>query len=834
MRLDRASHVGGEDGDLLNDEGRFRELFDNAGDFIYTIDLSGNFTSINRMGERLTGYSREELLVSNIREISAPESLAAVLRMMDYTVEGVTAAIYEVELVAKTGRRVPVEINTRPVYRGRQPVGFHGTARDISIRREADLGTRQRTSHLEALNAIIAAADAAPDLPLLLEVAIDRVLGALALGSGGIWAAEHHVVRGLPQEIGAAIVEAAQSGGKTATTRCIADLRAAARRAESNSVAKKWAGIGVRSYISVPILADSRCIGALVVASAYPRTWTLEEVAFAEAVGQQVAATAEGLRLFQETQQRTWLMERLVALSAMLNRPSSVADAATAIGQAALDLSGARGGAVYLHGPDATVTCPWARGVASDYSDLVLSRDGVLTEDTGPSLFPDVLALPPQEPTRRAAEAEGYRGVGLWPLTYERRVVASVVCCFDTAHSWSQPEQEVFETFTWQAASTLENARLYEAQAERAHAMEALYDLSSVLRAAQSLEDVFSTLGEHASRLLHAEHAVLALLESDRQAFSCVYTTGGPVEPDDAMFPVAHTVFGQVVRTDTPYLADDMTSEPQAAQPAWLRELYRSVGPLIVVALRSDQGVVGVLAIGRRKGARSFVQPEIRLLQGIAEMGGTAIGRAMLHHNLEEAYIQMILSLAQAINAKDAYTRGHSERLAALTEAVGRALGLPEDEVRDIRWAAVVHDIGKIGAPDCILFKPGPLTEQEWEIMRQHPVIGEQILLPVGRMGGVAKIVRHHQEKWDGTGYPDRLRGDEIPLGARIVAIVDAFGAMTDTRPYKNAVGPAQAQEEITRCAGTQFDPEVVEIFCRVLDSERPESRDTSTVSVAS
>jgi PAS domain S-box-containing protein/putative nucleotidyltransferase with HDIG domain len=833
MSLDHAARLGGEDGRLLEDERRFRELFDNAGDFIYTVDLSGNFTSINRMGERLTGYSREELLGSNIREIIAPESLEAVLRMMDYTVEGVGPAIYEVELVSKTGRRVPAEINTRPLYRDSQPAGFHGIARDISVRREADLGTRRRMAHLEALNAIIAAADASPDLPLLLEVAIDRLLGALALGSGGIWAAEHHVVRGLPQELGAAIVEAAQSGGKTATTRCSADLRAAGRGTEPISVAKKWAGIGVRSYISVPIVADGRCIGALVVASAYPRTWTLEEVTFAEAVGQQIAATAEGLRLFQETQQRTWLMERLVALSAMLNRPSSVAEAAAAIGQAALGLSGARGGAVYLWGPDATVICPWARGVTSDYSSLILSRDGAVTEDAGPNLFPDVLALPSQDPIRCAAEAEGYRGLGFWPLTYERRVVASVVCCFDTPHSWSQPEQEVFQTFVWQAASTLENARLYEAQAERAHAMEALYDLSSVLRAAQNLEDVFSRLGEHASRLLHADHAVLVLLEPDRQALSCVYTTGGPVEPDEATFPVAHTVFSQAVRTDTPYLADDMMPGPHAAEPAWLSELYRSVGPLIVVALRSNQGVVGALAIGRAKGARPFVRPEIRLLQGIAEIGGTAISRASLHHNLEEAYIQMVLSLAQAIDAKDAYTRGHSERLAALTEAVGHALGLPNDEVRDIRWAAVLHDIGKIGAPDHILFKPGPLTEQEWEIMRQHPVIGEQILLPVGRMRGVAKIVRHHQEKWDGTGYPDRLRGDAIPLGARIVAVVDAFGAMTDTRPYKHAVTPAQAQEEITRCAGTQFDPKVVDIFCRLLHRERPESRDTRTVSVA-
>ncbi len=833
MRQYRATNHNREGGHPPEDEQHLRDLVDNAGDLIYTVDLMGNFTSINRMGERLTGYSREELLASNIREIVTPESLAAVFRMMDYTVRGASPAIYEVEIVAKTGRRLPVEICTRLLDRDGQPVGFHGIARDISIRREADRGTRQRAAHLEALNAIIAAADAAPDLPLLLEVAIDRLLSALALGIGGVWTGEYHVVRGLPKEIGMAIVEGAHPmGAKMATTLCVADLRAAPRNG-SDPLAKQWTGIGLRAYITVPIQVDGRCIGAVVVASAYPRTWTLEEVALVEAVGQQVVATAQGLRLFRETQQRARFMERLVALSAMLNRPSSVAEVAAAIGQAALSLSGARGGAVYVRGPDAIITCPWASGVTSDYASLIAGGDEPAPKNIGPSLFPDVLALPSDDAVRRMVEAEGYRALGTWPLTYEGQVVASVICCFDAPHTWSQPEQEVFRTFTGQAASALENARLYEAQAERAHAMEALYDLSSVLRAAQSLQSVFSTLGEHASRLLHADHAVLALLEPDRQAFSCVYATGRPVASEDATFPATHTVFGRVAQTGTPYLADDEMQEHHPAQPAWLRELYRSLGPLIVVALRSDQGVVGILAIGRTKGGRPFVQPEIRLLQGIAEMGGTAISRAGLYHNLEEAYIQMVLSLARAMDAKDAYTRGHSERLATLTEALARALGLPEDEVKDIQWATVLHDIGKIGAPDSILFKPGPLTEQEWEIMRQHPVVGEQILLPVERMRGAAKIVRHHQERWDGTGYPDRLRGEAIPLGARIVAIVDAFGAMTDARPYKAAATRAWAQEELVRCAGTQFDPEVVEAFCRILDRERRESGDTPALTLA-
>ncbi|HKV43511.1 MAG TPA: HD domain-containing phosphohydrolase [bacterium] len=657
--LHRVASIPQRGGDASEDSAHYRELFENAGDLIYTTDLAGNFTSINPAGERLTGYTREELLASNIGQIVAAESLGTILQMMDHAVKGVSPTTYELEVLAKDGRQVPMEVSTRLIAQGGEVVGVHGIGRDISMRRRANRKFQQRTAHLEALNAIVAAADAAPDLPLLLTVVIDRVLEALTLGMGGIWAGDHHVVRGLSPEIGATVVAAVQSSQpKTAATASVADWQALSADGV-HPQAEQWIHIGIRASLTVPIMAEGRCIGALILASPYSRPWTWEEVALAEAVGQQVAATAEGLRIFQESQQHAGLMKRLVALSDTLNRPAIVTDIAAAIGQAALSLSGATGGAVYLRGPEGAVTCPWAKGLPADSAIPDRVPEG------SPVLFPDVLALAPDDEIRLLATRQGFRALGVWPLTYEGREIARVLCCYDDSHAWSKPEKEVFQTFTWQAASALENARLYEVQVERARELEAL------------------------------------------------------------------------------------------------------------------------------------------------------------HHNLEESYIQMVLALARAMDARDAYTGDHSDRLATLADGVVRALDLPDDEAKDIRWAALLHDIGKIGSPDGILGKPGPLTEDEWMIMRRHPVVGAEILRPVERMRGVAKIVRHHQEKWDGSGYPDGLRGKAIPLGARILAVVDAYSAIVDERPYKKPGTQDEAEAEIRRCAGVQFDPEIVEIFCQTLSGGR-------------
>ncbi|HYE90350.1 MAG TPA: HD domain-containing phosphohydrolase [Terriglobales bacterium] len=184
--------------------------------------------------------------------------------------------------------------------------------------------------------------------------------------------------------------------------------------------------------------------------------------------------------------------------------------------------------------------------------------------------------------------------------------------------------------------------------------------------------------------------------------------------------------------------------------------------------------------------------------------------------SLEQAYHQTLEALGAALDSRDVGTESHSRRVHGYSLALAREHGVPDDQLTDLAHGVLLHDIGKIGIPDAILLKPGALTPDEWQVMRTHPEIGKRLIEKIPFLHGAIPVVWCHHEKWEGNGYPRRLQGEEIPLHARIFSVVDAFDAMTFDRPYSKAIAFEAAIAEIKRCAGTHFDPHVVESFLRV------------------
>jgi HD-GYP domain-containing protein (c-di-GMP phosphodiesterase class II) len=187
------------------------------------------------------------------------------------------------------------------------------------------------------------------------------------------------------------------------------------------------------------------------------------------------------------------------------------------------------------------------------------------------------------------------------------------------------------------------------------------------------------------------------------------------------------------------------------------------------------------------------------------------------NQELEDFYFETVNALAQAIEVKDVYTGGHGDRLVDFAISIAERLGVSPEEKVWLKYAAALHDIGKIGVKETILTKPGKLTSEEYEEMKTHPAKGAEILKEVKFLAPVVPIVYHHQERYDGKGYPAGLSGNEIPIGSRIVAVLDAFDAMTTNRPYRKGLSTEVAINELRRYLGVQFDPQVVEAFLQVI-----------------
>ncbi|OGL24331.1 MAG: hypothetical protein A3G97_10005 [Candidatus Rokubacteria bacterium RIFCSPLOWO2_12_FULL_69_21] len=195
-----------------------------------------------------------------------------------------------------------------------------------------------------------------------------------------------------------------------------------------------------------------------------------------------------------------------------------------------------------------------------------------------------------------------------------------------------------------------------------------------------------------------------------------------------------------------------------------------------------------------------------------------------IHDRLQRAFLQSLLGLANALEAKDPYTRGHSERVAGLAQRLARRLGFAPSDARVVAQAGLLHDLGKIGIPESVLRKAGPLTGEEWALMREHPVVGARIVAPLEFFADGALIIRHHHERQDGSGYPAGLAGGAIPLGARIVAVADVYDALTSERPYRRSLERTEALRRIEAAAERLLDAGIVSAFLRLVTDGCPDA----------
>ncbi len=406
------------------------------------------------------------------------------------------------------------------------------------------------------------------------------------------------------------------------------------------------------------------------------------------------------------------------------------------------------------------------------------------------------------------------------PLSRNSKPYGLLVVFSDRINERDLPAISLFAN---QVAIALENAALYQEIKIHADNLSRILQLSVSINAVLTMEDTLRSLTTMTAKLMHIPFAFVALYDETLNALRGVSPSFGLPQDifENSVIPLTNdSLAARVFRTGKVIFINDLTN---------IRFEFKSIAgklglkKLLVTPLKVENRVIGVFYLGKRAHDPPFTENEARVFAILANHAATAIRNAQLFdelnmtlNKLEHTYDITLEALVSALDFREHETQFHSQRVAKYTERIAIELGIQGEELRYIYWGSLLHDVGKIGIPDAILLKPAKLNDQEWEIMKKHPLIGFKIVEPIDFLGPARDIVLYHHERWDGRGYPFGLRGDEIPLGARIFAFADTLDAITSDRPYRNALSFDYAIQEIARNKGKQFDPYITDVFMSI------------------
>lgn len=392
----------------------------------------------------------------------------------------------------------------------------------------------------------------------------------------------------------------------------------------------------------------------------------------------------------------------------------------------------------------------------------------------------------------RRLTKEGYLGefsVAAAPLRNEMGVIINVIVIVEDVTERKRKEQE----------------------------LEAVAYISSVLRQAQTREEMLKLILNELMLLMKANGAAIALQNPATDQMWIELGTGDFESATGLSIAKSGGAISQAILNGQTYITNAADPDFSGAEPQLLgRNLAVACVPLIAF-----EKTIGAIWIGRNRPIDHY---DVRLLTAIADIAANAIHRLSLHEQTQKdalelsfAYDATIAGWSKALELKDQETEGHSQRVTAMTVRLAQAMGLPEDELVQIKRGALLHDIGKMGIPDSILLKPGKLTPEEWIIMKKHTTYAYDLLSPIPYLKPALDIPYYHHERWDGTGYPCGLKGKEIPLAARMFAVVDVWDALRSERPYHPSWPHEEVMKYIAAESGTHFDPEIVDLFLRVM-----------------
>ncbi len=353
--------------------------------------------------------------------------------------------------------------------------------------------------------------------------------------------------------------------------------------------------------------------------------------------------------------------------------------------------------------------------------------------------------------------------------------------------------------------------------------LDLFYTLFPTVSSKTDAHEIAEVIVEETAKTLHCKRVSIMILDEKKQCYRVLAARGLPDGFQNIEIPLANSMAERAMSQDSVMVVNNVNDHPELAGKS-AGQYESNAFALVRVPLKAQGRALGLLSVTERIGDPEFTARDRKLLEGLSAMGASALLNCHLHKSVNMQMMSTIHALASAVDAKDKYTHDHAGRVASLCVATARELGMTDQlQLREVELSGLLHDIGKIGIPDAILSKPQQLTSEEYKTIQAHTIIGARIVQHVPGLENVAKAIRHHHERFDGLGYPDNLAGDVIPLASAIISVADTYDALTSDRPYRNAGSIDDAVAELSRCRGTQFDPNVVDAFVKVAYGEANE-----------
>ena len=823
---------------LSDAEDRYQQLYEGAFDGIVTVDLDGRIIDFNPAFLKILSYSPDELKSLRFQEITPEKFHSEEQIKLDQILERGYSDLYEKEYIDKDGTLVPIELSGYLTRDSKgDPIGMWAFVRDISERKKSEARLLRQLQEVTVLHEISSAGTEAGSIDDLIERATE-IMGVTIFSDYfgfNIYDKQKHWLFPHPSYRG--ITEEHKRMGSSATSGITGRTFSTGKPQLVNDVSKDKDYIEFRettcSEISVPIKVSDEIFGIINSESVEKNHYKQADLKLLIAIANQLSTIIEKFQLQEKQQQRA---KELVGLYETALATSSIQDSKSLYEKLYIQVKDLFPLDAFLiarsENADGTMEIAFAMEEDKPINDIVgekFSRDesgllGWMIINKKSFLSGDVSVdkLPVDSP-QSGRPTKAWLGV---PLIVKGYAIGGISVQSFEPNVFNENHLRLLESMAAQVATALDNTRLLEQTQEQLNRLAALHDIDLVINSSLDLRVTLNILLDQVVEKLNIDAASVLLFNPRTQMLE--YTAGRGFRShsiENYSLRIGEGVSGQAAMERHLIQALNLDElDDSLAYANIMRE--EGFASYFSVPLIAKGQVKGVLDVFNRKTLNPN-QDWYNFLETLGGQAAIAIDNTTLLEDLHRTNVELTLAYdttlegwSKALDLRDKETEGHTQRVTELTVLIAQQIGIPEEDIINIRRGALLHDIGKMGIPDKILLKPGPLDEDEWKIMKNHSSLAYNLLYPITYLRPALDVPLYHHEKFDGSGYPNGLKGEQIPIAARIFAIVDVWDALTSDRPYRSAWSTKKALKYIKQQSASHFDPRVVEIFLNIIQSE--------------